>query len=114
MGGAMLRDFAIVSTAMGVSFSVIKKTGFMGVLSLMLGIGLSFLSGAIIAVSMGYYDAKSITTIGAGACTFVVGPVWCGSGGEFGCHRYQHCGRRYKIYLGHYCNAFNGTICRLK
>ena len=75
MGGAMLRDFAIVSTAMGVSFSVIKKTGFMGVLSLMLGIGLSFLSGAIIAVSMGYYDAKSITTIGAGACTFVVGPV---------------------------------------
>ena len=24
---------------------------------------------------MGYHDAKSITTIGAGACTFVVGPI---------------------------------------
>jgi malonate transporter MadM subunit len=24
---------------------------------------------------MGYQDAKSITTIGAGACTFIVGPV---------------------------------------
>ena len=75
MGGAMLRDFTIVSTAMGVSFAVIKKTGFFGVLSLILGVTLSFLSGAIIAVSMGYFDAKSITTIGAGACTFVVGPV---------------------------------------
>ncbi|MES2518758.1 MAG: malonate transporter subunit MadM, partial [Bacteroidota bacterium] len=28
-----------------------------------------------IAISLGYTDAKSITTIGAGACTFVVGPV---------------------------------------
>ncbi|MCU0471294.1 MAG: malonate transporter subunit MadM, partial [Arcicella sp.] len=32
MGGAMFRDFAIVSTAMGVSFGVVKKTGLAGVI----------------------------------------------------------------------------------
>ncbi|PWK16888.1 malonate transporter MadM subunit [Arcicella aurantiaca] len=75
MGGAMFRDFTIVSTAMGVSFSVVKKTGFAGIVSLFIGVVLTFLCGAIIAISLGYTDAKSITTIGAGACTFVVGPV---------------------------------------
>jgi malonate transporter MadM subunit len=30
LGGAMMRDFAIVSTAMGASFSEIKKTGLIG------------------------------------------------------------------------------------
>jgi malonate transporter MadM subunit len=75
MGGAMFRDFAIVSTAMGVSFSVVKKTGLAGIVSLFIGVVLTFLCGAIIAISLGYSDAKSITTIGAGACTFVVGPV---------------------------------------
>jgi malonate transporter MadM subunit len=75
MGGAMFRDFAIVSTAMGASFAVIKKTGLAGITSLFVGVILSFLCGAAVAVGMGYVDAKSITTIGAGACTFVVGPV---------------------------------------
>ena len=75
MGGAMFRDFTIVSTAMGVSFSVVKKTGLAGIISLFIGVVLTFLCGAIIAISLGYTDAKSITTIGAGACTFVVGPV---------------------------------------
>jgi len=75
MGGAMFRDFAIVSTAMGASFLVIKKTGLAGITSLFVGAILSFLCGAAVAVGMGYVDAKSITTIGAGACTFVVGPV---------------------------------------
>ncbi|HOY20113.1 MAG TPA: malonate transporter subunit MadM [Haliscomenobacter sp.] len=75
MGGAMFRDFAIVSTAMGASFGIIKKTGLAGIVSLFVGVILSFLVGAIIAVVMGYQDAASITTIGAGACTFVVGPV---------------------------------------
>ncbi len=75
MGGAMFRDFAIVSTAMGASFAVIKKTGLAGVTSLIVGVILSFLAGAVIAVGMGFHDAASITTIGAGACTFVVGPV---------------------------------------
>ena len=75
MGGAMFRDFAIVSTAMGVSFGVVKKTGLAGIVSLFIGVVLTFLCGATIAISLGYSDAKSITTIGAGACTFVVGPV---------------------------------------
>ena len=75
MGGAMFRDFTIVSTAMGASFVLIKKTGLAGVVSLLVGIILSFVLGAGIAIGMGYHDAASITTIGAGACTFVVGPV---------------------------------------
>ncbi|AUD02563.1 malonate transporter subunit MadM [Spirosoma pollinicola] len=75
MGGAMFRDFAIVSTAMGVSFVVVRKTGLAGIISLFVGVILTFFTGATIAYFMGYRDAISITTIGAGACTFVVGPV---------------------------------------
>jgi malonate transporter MadM subunit len=75
LGGSMLRDFTIVSTAMGASFVLMKRTGLAGVLSLFLGIVLTFVVGAIIAYLSGYRDAKSMTTIGAGACTFIVGPV---------------------------------------
>ena len=75
MGGSMFRDFAIVSTALGVSFAVVRKTGLAGVISLFIGVVFTFTCGAIIAWLMGYTDAKSITTIGAGACTFIVGPV---------------------------------------
>ena len=75
MGGAMFRDFAVVATAVGASFSEIKKAGFIGILSLFLGVILSFFIGAALAFALGYSDAKSITTIGAGACTFIVGPI---------------------------------------
>ncbi len=75
LGGSMLRDFAIVSTAMGASFIVMKRTGWVGILSLFLGIVLSFLGGVIVALLGGYTDAISLTTIGAGACTYIVGPV---------------------------------------
>jgi malonate transporter MadM subunit len=75
MGGAMFRDFAVVATAVGASFSEIKKAGFVGILSLFLGVLLSFFIGAALAFALGYHDAKSITTIGAGACTFIVGPI---------------------------------------
>ncbi|MEA5426686.1 malonate transporter subunit MadM [Arcicella lustrica] len=75
LGGSMFRDFAIVSTAMGASFIVIKRTGWAGVISLFLGITLSFIGGALIALLWGYHDAISLTTIGAGACTYIVGPV---------------------------------------
>lgn len=81
LGGAMFRDFTIVSTAMGASFSEIKKSGLAGILSLFVGILLSFLVGAVIAIAMGYTDAKSITTIASGACTFIVGPI---TGGAIG------------------------------
>ncbi|MEA5405824.1 malonate transporter subunit MadM [Arcicella sp. DC2W] len=75
LGGSMFRDFAIVSTAMGASFIVIKRTGWAGVLSLFLGIILSFIGGVVVALLWGYRDAVSLTTIGAGACTYIVGPV---------------------------------------
>lgn len=75
LGGSMFRDFAIVSTAMGASFIVMKRTGWVGVISLFLGIVLSFIGGVIIALLWGYHDAISLTTIGAGACTYIVGPV---------------------------------------
>ena len=75
LGGSMLRDFTIVATALGASLAVIRKTGLAGLLSLLLGVVVTFVAGAVIAYSMGYHDAASITTIGAGACTFIVGPV---------------------------------------
>lgn len=75
MGGSMLRDFAIVSTAYGVDLSEIRRSGLVGVLSLVLGIVLSFIVGGVVALLFGYTDAVSMTTLGAGAATYIVGPV---------------------------------------
>ncbi len=75
LGGSMLRDFAIVATSFGANFDEIKKAGIRGVASLFIGVILSFVVGAIFAVMFGYTDAVSITTIGAGAATYIVGPV---------------------------------------
>ncbi len=75
LGGSMMRDFSIVATAMGASFTEIKKTGFVGLLSLLIGIVIAFFVGGSIGYAMGYTDAKSFATIGAGACTFIVGPI---------------------------------------
>jgi len=81
LGGSMMRDFAIVSTAMGASFQEIKKTGFIGLICLVLGTLIAFTIGGTFAYFMGYTDAKSIATIGGGACTFIVGPVTGGAVG---------------------------------
>lgn len=75
LGGAMFRDFAIVATAMGANFKEIKRAGLAGILSLLVGVGTAFILGGAIGYLMGYTDAKSLTTIGAGACTYIVGPV---------------------------------------
>jgi len=75
LGGAMFRDFAIVATAFGADLQTIKKAGFIGATSVILGVVISFVVGAIVAVAFGYNDAVSITTIGAGAATYIVGPV---------------------------------------
>ncbi|MFT7420861.1 MAG: malonate transporter MadM subunit, partial [Arcticibacterium sp.] len=75
LGGAMLRDFSVVATAMGADVSKIKQAGLAGVLSLFVGVFFSFFLGALIAFLMGYKDAVSISTIGAGACTYIVGPI---------------------------------------
>lgn len=81
LGGPMMRDFAIVSTAMGASFSEIKKTGLIGLFCLILGTTIAFFVGGSIGYALGYTDAISFATIGAGACTFIVGPI---TGGALG------------------------------
>lgn len=75
MGGAMLRDFAIVATAYGVDLEEIKKAGAAGVVALIAGIVVSFVVGAAVAAAFGYTDPESMATIGAGAATYIVGPV---------------------------------------
>ena len=37
LGGSMMRDFSIVATAMGASFTEIKKTGLIGLMCLVIG-----------------------------------------------------------------------------
>ncbi len=75
LGGAMLRDFAIVATAFGVNVEELRRAGVSGVVSLFLGVGSSFVAGVAVAMAFGYTDAVSLTTIGAGAVTYIVGPV---------------------------------------
>lgn len=75
MGGAMFRDFAIVATAFGADVSALKKAGFVGAVSVIIGVVLSFTVGAVVAVAFGYTDPVAISTIGAGAATYIVGPV---------------------------------------
>ena len=75
MGGAMFRDFAIVATAFGANLDTLKRAGTVGAASIVIGVVLSFVTGALVAVAFGYRDAVSISTIGAGAATYIVGPV---------------------------------------
>jgi malonate transporter MadM subunit len=75
VGGAMFRDFAIVATAYGADLNAIKRAGFIGAFSVLLGVVLSFVVGALVAVAFGYTDPVAVTTIGAGAATYIVGPV---------------------------------------
>ena len=75
LGGAMLRDLAIVATAFGVRLDEFTATGLAGVVSLLAGVVVSFAVGAAVAYAFGYRDAVSMTTIGGGAATYIVGPV---------------------------------------
>jgi malonate transporter MadM subunit len=75
MGGAMLRDFAIVATAFEVDVMEAKKAGLLGAIALTIGTVLPFIFGAGVAYAFGYSDPVSMTTIGAGAVTYIVGPV---------------------------------------
>lgn len=75
LGGAMLRDFAIVATGFGVSVEELKRAGLAGGLALFVGVGASFVAGVGVAIGFGYTDAVSLTTIGTGAVTYIVGPV---------------------------------------
>ena len=53
MGGAMLRDFAIVATAFEVQATEARKAGMIGAVALLLGTVLPFIVGASVAWSMG-------------------------------------------------------------
>lgn len=75
LGGAMLRDLAIASTAFEVDVKEVKKAGKVGMIALMLGCIIPFVAGAAVAWMMGYKDPVSMTTIGAGAMTYIVGPI---------------------------------------
>lgn len=75
MGGAMLRDFAIVATAFEVDVAHVRRAGVIGIIAIGLGTLLPFLVGVAAAFAFGYRDAISLTTIGAGAITYIVGPV---------------------------------------
>ncbi len=75
LGGAMFRDFAIVATAFGAELDALKRSGLVGALSIVLGVVLSFIVGGAVALAFGYTDSVSISTIGAGAATYIVGPV---------------------------------------
>lgn len=92
LGGSMMRDFAIVATAMGASFSELKKTGMAGIISLLVGVTVTFFVGGAIGYSMGYTDAISFTTIG-GRCLH----LYCRTHHRGGNRRvvrfdrYQHC-----------------------
>ena len=75
LGGSMLRDFSVVATAMGADLSKIKQAGWAGIIGLFSGVFFSFFGGVFFAFLFGYRDVESLTTIGAGACTYIVGPV---------------------------------------
>ena len=75
MGGGMLRDFAIIATAFGVNTRELARAGAAGVISLFTGVFVSFAIGATVAYAFGYTDPVSMTTIGGGAATYIVGPV---------------------------------------
>jgi malonate transporter MadM subunit len=75
LGGSMLRDFTVVATAMGADLSKIKSAGLAGGVALVAGVFVSFFLGVLMAWVLGYRDVVELTTIGAGACTYIVGPV---------------------------------------
>lgn len=75
LGGAMFRDFAIVATAFGVRLADLRAAGWVAALSIPLGVVISFVAGAVVAFAFGLRDPAEIATIGAGAATYIVGPV---------------------------------------
>ena len=81
LGGGMMRDFAIISTAWGIDPKNLVKAGLVGVLSLVIGTLLSFIIGVVVGLAFGYTDPYELATIGGGVETFVVGPV---TGAAFG------------------------------
>lgn len=75
MGSAMFRDLAIVATAYGVRIDDLRASGVHGMVSLVVGLLVAFAAGIAVAWGFGVRDPVSLTTLGAGAATYIVGPV---------------------------------------
>ncbi|MGY0219980.1 malonate transporter subunit MadM [Endozoicomonadaceae bacterium StTr2] len=75
LGSPMFLNLSIVATAYGVRVGELQRIGFAGVVALAAGIILPFIVGALTAYGFGFRDAVSLTTLGAGAATYLVGPV---------------------------------------
>lgn len=75
LGGGMMRDYAIISTAWGVDPKNLVKAGLAGVIALLIGTLLSFIIGVVVGLAFGYTDVGELATIGGGVETFVIGPV---------------------------------------
>lgn len=75
LGGSSIRDFAIISTAYGASLKELKRSGIIGAAALLIGVIYAFITGVVVALLFGYTDPVEITTVAAGAATFIAGPV---------------------------------------
>ena len=75
LGGAALRDLAIVATAFSARLDELARAGFRGAIALVLGVVGSFALGALCGYAGGYRDPVDLATIGGGAATYIVGPV---------------------------------------
>ena len=75
MGGAMFRDLAIVASAYGVRIEDLRASGVHGMVSLAVGLLVAFAAGIGVAWCFGVRDPVELTTLGAGAATYIVGPV---------------------------------------
>lgn len=60
MGGAMLRDFAIVATAFEVDVSRARRAGAIGALALVLGTILPFIVGVVVAYPRSWRQALAV------------------------------------------------------
>ena len=72
LGGAMLRDFAVVSTAFEVDVGEAWRAGAVAFLAVAMGTIFPFVIGVGVAYAFGYRDAVSMTTIGAGANAYII------------------------------------------
>ena len=72
-GGAMLRDFAVVSTAFEVDVGEAWRAGAVAFVAVGFGTAIPFVVGVACAWAFGYRDAVSMTTIGAGANAYIIG-----------------------------------------
>jgi malonate transporter MadM subunit len=75
LGGGLLRDFAVVATGFNIDIERAKRAGIVGVVAIVLGTIIPFLVGVTAARAYGYTDSVSVTTIGAGCVTYIVGGV---------------------------------------